>query len=40
MYIPTVLLRADAPPTRETELQLGRLAARWSRLVRRRRHVR
>jgi hypothetical protein len=39
VYIPTVLLRADVPPTRETERQLGRLAARLSRIVRRRRDV-
>jgi hypothetical protein len=31
MYIPTVILRADIPPNRETETHLGRLAARWSR---------
>jgi len=38
MYIPTVILRVDEQSSRErraTEAQLGRLAARWSRLVRR-----
>ncbi len=34
MFIPTVLLRAGTPPSRETEAQLGRLAARGRYLVR------
>ena len=37
MYIPTVLAQ---PPTRETETELGRAVARWSRLLRKSRKPR